>query len=150
MIDESSLSNTVDAVAAVDWDGGSLPAAERLRIGRWIAARQGLPGAYGDTFAGFAGELEQGIVVFTGERITSASARHILGEESSRALRRLGVADTVVQEALDRASAGLLQCLERAARDPRNTNPVGSAAADARSACGATCRRATSIARRNA
>lgn len=123
MIDESSLSNTVDAVAAVDWDGGSLPAAERLRIGRWIAARQGLPGAYGDTFAGFAGELEQGMVVFTGERITSASARHILGEESSRALRRLGVADTVVQEALDRASAGLLQCLERAARDPRNTNP---------------------------
>jgi len=32
----------------------------------------------------FPGELEAGIVVFTGERITSASARHILGEESSR------------------------------------------------------------------
>ena len=119
MIVEGSLSETVDAVAALEWDGGSLPAAERLRVARWIAARQGLPGAYADTFGGFPRELEKGIVVFTGERITSASARHILGEEAGRALRWLGVADTAVREALDRAGEGLMQCLERAG----NTNP---------------------------
>jgi hypothetical protein len=123
MIVEASLSATVDAVAALEWDDGSPPSAERLRMARWIAARQGLPGAYADTFGGFPRELEKGIVVFTGERITSASARHILGEETSRALRWLGVADPAVLDALDRASEGLMLCLERAARDPRNTNP---------------------------
>jgi hypothetical protein len=122
-IDEDSLSRTVDSVAALGWDGAILPAAQCLDVARWIAARQGLPGAYADTFAGFAGELERGIVVFTGERITSASARHILGEETSRALRQLDVADGAVRRALDRANAGLMGCLERAARDPRNTNP---------------------------
>ncbi|TCO51237.1 hypothetical protein EV646_101220 [Kribbella antiqua] len=116
MIVEGSLSETVDAVAAVEWDGGKLPAAERLRVARWLAARQGLPGAYAGTFGGFRRELEEGIVVFTGERITSASARHILGEETSRALRSLGVADPAVRDALDRAGEGLMQCLERAAR----------------------------------
>jgi hypothetical protein len=123
MIDEGSLSRTIDAVAGLGWDGGSLSAAQRLRVARWIAARQGLPGAYADTFAGFTSELEKGIVVFTGERITSASARHILGEETSRCLRQLRVADPAVQSALDRASAGMMRCLERAALGPRNGNP---------------------------
>jgi hypothetical protein len=123
MIQEDSLSRTVDAVTAIGFDGGSLSTAERERVARWIAARQGLPGAYADTFAGFAGELERGLVVFTGERITSASARHILGEETSRVLRQLAVSDPSVRSALERASAGLMQCLERAARDPRNRNP---------------------------
>jgi hypothetical protein len=122
-IDHESLSNTIDAVAALGWAGASLPATERLDVARWIAARQGQPGAYADTFAGFASELERGVVVFTGERITSASARHILGEETSRALRELDVTDAAVRRALDRANAGLMSCLERAARNPRNTNP---------------------------
>ena len=123
IIDEGSLSKTVDAVAALAWDGGSLPATQRRRVARWLAGRQGLPGAYADTFAGFADELERGIVVFTGERITSASAKHILGEETSRVLRQLDVTDPDAQRALDGASAGLMSCLERAARDPRHTNP---------------------------
>ena len=45
----------------------------------------------------------QGIVLFTGERIASASARHILGEEASRALRQLRVPDLDVTRALERA-----------------------------------------------
>jgi hypothetical protein len=122
-IDHDSLSNTVDAVAALGWTGASASPAQRLDVARWIAARQGLPGAYADTFAGFPSERDKGIVVFTGERITSASARHILGEETSRALRQLDVADAAVRRALDRANTGLMGCLDRAARDPRNTNP---------------------------
>ena len=94
-----------------------------MRVARWIAARQGLPGAYADTFAGFPGERENGILVFTGERVSSASARHILGEEASRVLRSLAVRDRDVQAALERADAGLMNCLSRAALDPRNTNP---------------------------
>jgi hypothetical protein len=123
VIHEASLSQTLDAVNELEFNERKSPPAERKLIARWIAARQGLPGAYADTFAGFPGEREKGIVVFTGERITSASARHILGEEASRVLRRLGVRDPVVVAALERANAGLMSCLERAALDPRNTNP---------------------------
>ena len=87
LIDKASLSRTVDAVNTAHFDGTPLAATERGPAAKWIAARQGLPGSYGGTFAGFDAERSTGIVVFTGERITSASARHILGEEASRALR---------------------------------------------------------------
>ena len=40
-----------------------------------------------------------------------------------RALRLLGARDASTRGALERASVGLAQCLERAAKDPRNTNP---------------------------
>ena len=123
LIDNASLSKTVDAINAAKFDGHSLPALERRRAARWIAGRQGLPGAYADTFAGFPSERSKGIVLFTGERIASASARHILGEEASRALRQLGVRDSEVSRALEAADEGLLRCLARAAEDPRNGNP---------------------------
>ena len=98
-------------------------AADRKRIASWIAERQGLPGAYADMFAGFEAERKSGITAFTGERFTSASARHILGEETSRALRLLDVKDAPVRAALDRATAGMLGALQRAARGPRHENP---------------------------
>jgi hypothetical protein len=123
LIHSASLSQTVDAVNAALFDQRALAVTERRQVARWIASRQGLPGAYAETFAGFAAERDKGIVVFTGERITSASARHIVGEEACRALRSLGVRDRVVSAALDRACDGLMRCLERAALDPRRTNP---------------------------
>jgi len=123
MIDATSLSRTVDAVNLAVFERRKLPAGERKQVAEWIVGRQGLPGAYADTFAGFPREREHGIVVFTGERITSASARHILGEETCRSLQLLRVRDAGVKAALSRASDGLMGCLERAAQDPRHTNP---------------------------
>jgi hypothetical protein len=123
LVDAKSVSRTVDAVAEALFEGRKISAADRKRVGRWLAARQGQPGAYGDTFAGFPAERESGIVVFTGERFTSASARHILGEETCRALRLLRLRDSVVEAAIERASTGLDRCLLRASLDPRNTNP---------------------------
>jgi hypothetical protein len=123
LIHRASLSRTVNAINASHFEGRTLAAAERTEAARWIAARHGLPGAYGGTFAGFPSERSRGIVLLTGERITSASARHILGEEASRALRQLRVRDASVSRALDAADEGLLRCLARAAKDPRNTNP---------------------------
>jgi hypothetical protein len=61
--------------------------------------------------------------LFTGEHVTSASARHILGEEASRALRLLRVEDPDVRRALRAADEGLLRCLSRYADDPRRDNP---------------------------
>lgn len=122
LIHTKSLSDTVDAVNEAIASGQKISAIDRKAAARWIAARQGLPGAYANTFAGFESERKNGIKLFTGERITSASARHILGEEACRALYQLAVRDKDVQEALDRATQGLMQCLARAAADPRNTN----------------------------
>ena len=123
LINRTSLSQTVDAVNAAHFDGQAVPTSERGAVARWIAARQGLPGAYGGTFAGFPAERSRGIVLFTGERIASASARHILGEEASRVLRVLGVRDRSVTRALEEADEGLSRCLARAAEDPRKRNP---------------------------
>ena len=123
LINTASLSQTVDAVNAAHFEGRAFASSERDGVARWIAGRQGLAGAYAETFAGFPSERSNGIVLFTGERITSASARHILGEEASRALRQLRVRDPGVTGALERADRGLMQCLERAARDPRHDNP---------------------------
>jgi hypothetical protein len=123
LIDTASLSETVDAINDAHFHGRTVPARERGEAARWIVGRQGLPGAYADTFAGFPIERSKGIVLFTGERIAFASARHILGEEASRALRRLRVRDATVTRALERADAGLMQCLVRAAEHPRGGNP---------------------------
>jgi hypothetical protein len=123
LINKTSLSQTVDAINAALFYGRMLTANERGQAGRWIAARQGLPGAYGGTFAGFPSERSRGIVLFTGERIASASARHILGEEAARVLRQLRVRDSIVTRALMNADSGLMRCLDRAAEDPRHGNP---------------------------
>ena len=123
LINKASLSQTIDAINAAHFEGRALSAAERTEAARWIVARQGLPGSYGGTFAGFVPERSNGIVLFTGERIASASARHILGEEASRALRLLRVRDRRVTGALAAADDGLMQCFARAAEDPRKRNP---------------------------
>jgi len=123
LINRTSLSQTVDAVNAAQFDGRPLAKTDCRQVAQWIAARQGLAGSYRGTFAGFPSERSNGIVVFTGERIASASARHILGEEASRALRQLGVRDRSVTRALEAADEGLMRCLARSAEDPRNGNP---------------------------
>lgn len=123
LINQASLSLTVDALNAAQFAGRALPTSDRGTVARWIAARQGLPGAYGGTFAGFPAERSKGIVLFTGERIASASARHILGEEASRVLRLLRVRDHSITRALQAADDGLLGCLARAAEGPRGQNP---------------------------
>jgi hypothetical protein len=123
LISPASLSQTVDATNAVLFAGGTLSSGERKSVGDWIAARQGLPGAYAGTFAAFPRERTDGIVTFTGERITSASARHILGEESCRVLRTLTPRDRAASDALDRANRSLQTSIDRAHSDPRNDNP---------------------------
>jgi hypothetical protein len=123
LIHPGSVSDTVDAVNEAIASGQMIPASTREAVARWIASRQGLPGAYANTFAGFESERQHGIRLFTGERVTSASARHILGEEACRVLLQLNVRDRSVQQSLDSATEGLLQSLSRAEKDPRYTNP---------------------------
>ena len=122
LIHQSSLSETVDAVNEAVFFGKAMAAKDRRHVARWIAARQGLPGAYGELFAGFAPELASGIRLFTGERVTSASARHILGEESCRALLLLKSDDAMATAALTRATAWMVERVEKAAMDSHRNN----------------------------
>ena len=115
LIHQNSLSKTVDAVNEAFFFGQTIPAPERRAAVRWIASRQGMPGAYGSLFAGFESERSAGIRVFTGERITSASARHILGEESCRALLLLVGKDPSVPAALTRATQWMIERVSQAA-----------------------------------
>jgi hypothetical protein len=52
IIDKESVSATLDAVNAAMFEGRALRPTERERVARWLAARQGLTGAYANTFAG--------------------------------------------------------------------------------------------------
>jgi len=103
--------------------GDRLSRADREEIAEWIAARHGKPGAYANTFAGFDVERRDGIRLFTGERVSSASARHLLGQESCRALLQLDARSASVRGALASASEGLMECIARAAVHPRGGNP---------------------------
>lgn len=126
LIHRTSLSKTVDAVNEAFFLGKTMPAADRREVARWIAARHAVPGAYGKLFGGFPTERESGIRVFTGERITSASARHILGEESCRALLLLASRDSRVDDALAQATAWLINRVTQAGADSPSRNDDGN------------------------
>lgn len=113
----TSLAKTVDAVNDAFFFGRTIPAAEREKIALWIASRQGLPGSYADMFAPTAADLKNGVTIFTGERIApSASLRHVIGEEASRALILLKPKAKQATLALRRATDGMLARLENGPR----------------------------------
>ena len=125
LIHANSLSATVDAVNDAFFFGRTIPAKTRRSTAAWIASRQALPGAYGQLFAGFPSERASGIQLFTGERVTSASARHILGEESCRALLLLDSRERATAAALRRALDWLAVRVDAAAaHTPRNNEGV--------------------------
>jgi hypothetical protein len=105
MIDISSLVKTVDWVNEKLLFGETIPPEAGLEAARWIASQQGEMGAYRGMFAPTPTDFEQGIRTFTGERLVSASARHILGEEAARVVWLLGRQDPDVRVAYDQATA---------------------------------------------
>lgn len=107
LISAGSLGETVDAANEVLFFGRRISAGEREATARWIAGRHGQPHAYANTFALVPQELGQGIRLFTGERVRSAAARHIIGEEACRVLRQLRAADGAAKAALQAAASEL-------------------------------------------
>src|SRR5262245_29871304 len=113
-----SLAETIDEVNDAVFFNRVLAKPERLRLARAIAERQGQSQAYAGTFALADAERKRGITLFTGDRATGASARHIAGEEACRALHLLDVPEKSVKRALDRATQNMIECLDRAERSP--------------------------------
>ncbi len=104
---KSSLSETLDRLNEALFYGRDIPAGEKKEAALWIAGRQGLPGAYRDSFAITPQDEKEGARVFTGEKMTHASARHIMGEEAARMLALLAVNEPQVKSALRAANAGI-------------------------------------------
>jgi hypothetical protein len=111
---KDQLSQAIDRVNAAFFWGDELTKAERGALAGRIAACHGKNGAYANTFELSERERQTGICLFTGEKTTSAAARHISGEEACRALRLLNVRDREIAQALAEATEALRQCLLRA------------------------------------
>lgn len=108
LLDPRSLAATVDAVSDALFFGRRIPGNEARRVARWLASRQGLPGAYAEMFAPMPGDFTHGIQLFTGERISSnVATRHILGEEACRALLLLDRDVREAKAALARATRSM-------------------------------------------
>jgi hypothetical protein len=108
MLNTRSLGATINALNEAHLFGDAISKPVARQISEFIAGRQGLPGSYFGLFAPIEGELEAPFRLFTGEPIaTSASARHILGEESLRLLKVLDGKSAPVQLAIGRAQENL-------------------------------------------
>jgi len=109
-----SLAETLDAVNDAFFYERILAESKRKEVAKWIAEMRGKPGSYAGMFAPTTIDRSNGVKVFTGEMIRSgAGIGHVLGEEACRALILLGVADTTIKGALDRATDGMLRRLRQ-------------------------------------
>ncbi|UCD09413.1 MAG: hypothetical protein JSU79_01875 [Dehalococcoidales bacterium] len=112
IINENSLALTLDSINEAFFFDRPLTPEEKTETAKWLAGRQGKPGSYCGMFAPTEYDLKNGVQVFTGEKITTRGAiKHILGEETCRALLSLSVTDNGVQAALNRATRGMMQRL---------------------------------------
>jgi hypothetical protein len=109
ILDSTSLMKTVDNINDMYLQGDAITSDAGLEAARWIASQQGGKGSYRGMFAPTQLDFEQGIHLFTGEKLAYASARHILGEEAARAVWLLGRQDDVVRAAYDRAIKWMLE-----------------------------------------
>lgn len=92
----------------------SLSESSAATVAKWIASRQGMPGSYANMFAPTKKDFQNGLVLFTGEKIsTRVGTSHILGQESCRALILLGVKSADVKSALQKASAGFIEYMKQ-------------------------------------
>jgi len=112
VVNTDSLAETLDAANDVLFHRRRLAEPNREELARWIAQTSGRPGSYAGMFAPTDTDLRNGVRVYTGEMIRSrAGISHVLGEEACRTLILLGVRDSVIAEALERATAGMLHLL---------------------------------------
>jgi hypothetical protein len=114
LINHNSLALTLDAVNEAFFLKRPLSKSTRVQAAKWIASRQGMPGSYANMFAPTRNDFQNGLVLFTGEKISSrAGLSHILGQESSRALILLGVKSADIKMALERATTGFMDQMKQ-------------------------------------
>jgi hypothetical protein len=114
LINHNKLTSTIDAVNEAFFLKRSLSKSFRNQIAEWIASRQGMEGSYANMFAPTRKDFQDGLVLFTGEKISSrVGVSHILGQESCRALILLNVKSAGVKLALEKANAGFMERMKK-------------------------------------
>ncbi len=110
-----SLSITLDRINERHFLGESFDRTEAERTLDWLAGRFGTDSAYAGTFGITEQDRQSKLYTFTGERLQSASLRHIHAEETCRAIillnRRVG-RDRLPE--LESATSMLLGCFVQA------------------------------------
>lgn len=113
-ISKNSLADTIDKVNEALFFGKEVTKKQKKEIAGWIASRQGKKGSYSGMMAPTEHDFKTGIRVFTGEPMrTGAGTSHILGEEASRLVYKLGVKDKVVSEAINASNKGFETAMKR-------------------------------------
>jgi len=122
LIDNNSLASTLDSVNEAFFYKQPLKKSERAQAAGWIASRQGLPGSYAGMFAPTGKDFRNGLVLFTGEKVSKrAGLSHILGQESCRTLLLLDVMSADVKKAMERAVAGFVPRMKQYIRADEGT-----------------------------
>ena len=120
-INNNSLAETVDKVNEALFLGEEITKKQKKEIAGWLASRQGKKGSYSGMIAPTERDFKTGIRVFTGEPMrTGAGTSHILGEEASRLVYKLGVKDKTVSKAINASNKGFETAMKR------NLNTGGS------------------------
>jgi hypothetical protein len=115
LVYKSSLAETVDAVNEALFFGKNISNEQKKEIALWLASRQGERGTYAGMIAPTEQDFETGIRVFTGEPMTTrAGTSHILGEESSRIIFKLGFKNKVVSTAIIESNKGFEKVMNKA------------------------------------
>jgi hypothetical protein len=113
-INNNSLAETVDKVNEALFFGKEITKKQKKEIAAWLASRQGIKGSYWGMIAPTERDFETGIRVFTGEPMrTGAGTSHILGEEASRLLYKLGIKDKGVSKAINASNKGFETAMKR-------------------------------------
>jgi hypothetical protein len=107
LIHKDSLALTLDAVNDAFLLGQSISKPDSSSIAEWIVSRHGLPQAYANMFAPTEKDFQTGIVLFTGEKVSShVGTSHILGQEASRILKLLDAQSAEAKKAIQEADDG--------------------------------------------
>ncbi|MBN2461316.1 MAG: hypothetical protein JXB60_06880 [Candidatus Cloacimonetes bacterium] len=87
MIVETSLAQTIENFEEKLFYRRPLTTAAKRELCYWLETRLGKSGSYNGMFAPTAKDFQEGIVLFSGDRVSSRAAiGHILGEEACRLL----------------------------------------------------------------
>jgi hypothetical protein len=98
IIHRNSLAVTLDAVNAALFNGRPPSKAEEEEAARWIASQQVKGGLQAGLFAPTEDDYQEGVRLFTGERLrTKLATRNILTAEAARALVLFGMGEDILE-----------------------------------------------------
>jgi len=121
IVNEASLADTLNRLNEAFFYAQEIAVEEKTACARWLASRQGLHGSYAGMFAPTEDDTRRAIRLFPGETVASrAAARHVLAEETSRAILLLGINEANITQAWHRADGSM----QRRLREYEVTHPL--------------------------